>query len=87
MTTSPSSVPVAVQQDDATLRQGRLHRFAHHADDAATVGDEALPGEPLVTEVGVALDRLVQIQSPATGCGLKPVDGDGPSAGKITDLR
>ena len=47
------------------------------------VGDEALPGEPLVTEVGVALDRLAQIQSPATGCGLKPVDGDGPSAGEF----
>ena len=53
---------VAVQQDDATLQQGGIHRFAHHADDAATVGDEALPGEPLVTKVGVALDRLVQIQ-------------------------
>ena len=38
-----------------------------------------------MTEVGVALDRLVQIQSPATGRGLKPVDGDGPSAGEFTD--
>ena len=39
-----------VDQDGATVDEGRLHRLAEDLDDAALAGGQAVASEPLVTE-------------------------------------